>query len=69
MSEHPYRFGLLGEAIKAGYKNQTEFARAVGVSRITMNSIINGWINPRPPLVKRIAKAIGMTVSQVEALL
>jgi transcriptional regulator with XRE-family HTH domain len=63
------RFKLWGEAIKCGYRSQVEFARASGVSRTTMNQVICGYVFPRPPLVKRMARALGMTIKQVEELL
>lgn len=69
MAEPQMRFKLWGEAIKAGYKSQVEFAHASKVSRTTMNQVINGYHYPRPPLLKRMAKALGMTIKQVEELL
>ena len=45
--------------------SQTELARAIGVSRQTINMIENGGYNPTVELCIKICKALGVTLNDL----
>ena len=44
---------------------QEEFAKAMGVSRLTISSLENGRYNPSIMLAYKIAKFFGLTIEEV----
>ena len=44
---------------------QDELAKALGVSRQTISSLVNGRYNPSITLAYKIAKLFGMTIEEV----
>jgi DNA-binding XRE family transcriptional regulator len=44
---------------------QIYLAQKLGIPEPYLSKIVNGWINPKPELKKRIADALGVQVSEI----
>jgi len=63
-----YRYQLKAAIHGAGYKSQTEFAKAAQIDMSELSKILHGLMPTKPGLHK-IANALSMTVGEVKRLL
>ena len=64
-----FRYDLKSQIIKAGFKNQTEFADAVGVGLPRLSRIIRAWEFPSIALQGKMAKVLGIGLNELNQLL
>lgn len=64
-----YRFRLRAKMAERGFKSQKEFAASAGADVSTINNIMNAWRFPGPVLQRKIARTLGLTISELGDLL
>lgn len=69
MYEPKYRYGLKSKIIGCGYGTLTEFSNQNGIPLPMISKIIKGWEIPTVPFQKRLANALGMTLTELRELL
>ncbi len=64
-----YRFLLKGKIHTKGFRTLREFGEFTDTDYSSLSRIINGWEIPSPNIQKRIARALGITTTDLHELL
>ena len=62
-------YELKAEIIRAGYSSISSFANEIGTSVSLMSQILHRWRLPGPTVQKKIAKALGIKITELRDLL
>jgi len=63
-----FRYNLKAAIIGAGYKNLTDFSTSIEIDLARVSRIICGWEYPSVAFQKKTAKALGITLKELQAL-
>jgi len=64
-----YRYALKSQIIGAGFRNLTDFSKALETDLPRISRIVSGWEIPGPHLQRDMAQTLGITLSELKELL
>lgn len=70
MANYPrFRFNLKAAITQAGFKTLKEFSARMDTSPQRVSRFINGWEQPSPAMIKRMAQALEVSDDEILKLL